>query len=735
MKIRFGIKVKMVAIFTASLVVTLSAVVAVSSVMNSGNMMKVAKSNLHAVTENVVDSVRQLFDERTFQVRSVAKTPYVIEFLENGGSRSYVEKLLAAQFTLYNQFENYFIADKNGRIVLDATGGTAVGVDVTSYPFWRLKSERLEYHIDDVVYKSPVTGMLVLVVATRVENAKGDFLGLVCLPMDWENFAKNHVDNVKIGETGYVVITDKAKNIVAHPDSKLILTAATEQPFMKSALEAGDGFMEYASGGEKRFLDHVKLPLVNFTVLTTVSENEYYHGIKTTNLIVIVASVLIGLAGLLVVFLFTRTVADGITLIAEGARRFSVGDFALEGMDFGKIGKINARKDEMGEIGKAFNSLIEYLRQKTSLAEQIAQSNLDADAPVSSEADALGKALKHMVTTLNTLISQIRGAADQVSAGAGQVASSSQSLSQGASEQASSLEEITSSITEINSQSKQNSENAAEANGLAARSKENAEKGNGLIKDLTTAMNTINVSSEEIKKIVKTIDNIAFQINLLALNANVEAARAGKFGKGFAVVAEEVRNLATRSASSAKETNEMVEAAIKNIESGNRLVEETATQFTGIVEGASKVVDLVQEISLASKEQAEGLQQINAGLLQINQVTQSNTANAEESASAAEELSSQALQLKGTVSQFKLMKAVSQQKERTETRYEELKKYLNDEVIKNILQDYALKHGADHGGNGNGAKSPAAVADKAAVRAPIGPEEVIALDDTGYEHF
>jgi methyl-accepting chemotaxis protein len=183
---------------------------------------------------------------------------------------------------------------------------------------------------------------------------------------------------------------------------------------------------------------------------------------------------------------------------------------------------------------------------------------------------------------------------------------------------------------------------------------DSAEKGNAQMQSLVAAMDRINESSDEITKVVKVIDDIAFQINLLALNANVEAARAGKYGKGFAVVAEEVRNLAVRSAQAAKETTTMVEATTKNIEEGNSAAQATSEQLGEIVTGATKVADFLEEIALASKEQAQGVEQINQGLSQIDQVTQSNTANAEEGAAAAEELSAQAQQLRALVSTFQL---------------------------------------------------------------------------------
>ena len=234
----------------------------------------------------------------------------------------------------------------------------------------------------------------------------------------------------------------------------------------------------------------------------------------------------------------------------------------------------------------------------------------------------------------------------QVAAAAGQVSSASQSLAEGSSEQAASLEEISSSIEELTSMTKRNADNAQSGKVSAGQARGAAEAGAAEMERMQTAMNAIQQSSHDISKIIKTIDEIAFQTNILALNAAVEAARAGEAGAGFAVVADEVRSLAQRSAVAAKETADKIADATSRSAQGVELSVRVASGLREILEKNREVDRIVAEVATASHEQSEGLTQINTAITQMDKVTQSGAASAEETASAAEELNAQSEELR-----------------------------------------------------------------------------------------
>ena len=238
---------------------------------------------------------------------------------------------------------------------------------------------------------------------------------------------------------------------------------------------------------------------------------------------------------------------------------------------------------------------------------------------------------------------------EQVANASGQLSASSRQLAEGSSEQASSLEETSSSLEEMASMTKQNAQNAAQANELVREAGKVIDRANESMSRLTASMGDISRASEETQKIIKTIDEIAFQTNLLALNAAVEAARAGEAGAGFAVVADEVRNLAMRAADAARNTATLIEGTVKKVKEGSELVDKTNVEFSQVASTMAKSGELVGEISAATVEQAQGIEQVNKAVAEMDKITQKNAANAEESAAASSEMFSYSDQMKGYV--------------------------------------------------------------------------------------
>jgi methyl-accepting chemotaxis protein len=265
-----------------------------------------------------------------------------------------------------------------------------------------------------------------------------------------------------------------------------------------------------------------------------------------------------------------------------------------------------------------------------------------------------------IVKVLSAISSNMADMATEVLGASNHVSRSSQTLAEGASEQAAALEETSSSLEEISSMTKHNVENSHQANTLATEASSIVIKANDSMGELTVAMEEISQASEATSKIIKTIDEIAFQTNLLALNAAVEAARAGEAGAGFAVVADEVRNLAMRAAAAAKDTANLIEGTVKKVHGGNALLAKTNENFTSVTESSSKIAQLVNEITLASEEQATGIGQINTATNEMDKAVQQTAASAEESASAAEELNAQAESMNAIVRDLAMLLGVTQ---------------------------------------------------------------------------
>ena len=296
------------------------------------------------------------------------------------------------------------------------------------------------------------------------------------------------------------------------------------------------------------------------------------------------------------------------------------------------------------------------LDQAIGVAEKIADGDLTTQIHVSGndEIAQLMTSLSVMSKNLENICTELRHSTDAISTASTEIASGNLDLSSRTEQQAGALEETASSMEEMTSTVKQNSDNANHASKLAHTASTVATEGGKIVYEVVDTMGEINDSAKKIVDIISVIDGIAFQTNILALNAAVEAARAGEQGRGFAVVATEVRNLAHRSASAAKEIKTLIDTSVEKVDAGSKLVHQAGVAMSNIVSSIKKVNDVVNEISSANHEQSEGIEQINQAVIQMDETTQQNAALVEQTAAAASSLQDQAHKLKEVVSVFKL---------------------------------------------------------------------------------
>lgn len=340
--------------------------------------------------------------------------------------------------------------------------------------------------------------------------------------------------------------------------------------------------------------------------------------------------------------------------------------------------------DEITDAGNAFNSLLKNLDESLKaiglVMSSIAAGDLSKRVTGNQTGDllAMKKATNESIVMLSQAILEMMKVADQVYDGVKEVAQSSQSLAAGASNQASAVQQIGTLLSDVVNQAKVTFDSSSEARSLAENTLHEVETGTAEMGNLLNAMKKIDETTSEVSSIIKVIDEIAFQTNLLSLNAAVEAARAGKYGKGFAVVAEEVRSLANRSAEAARNTAELIENAVKQVKDGVENTDRTAAVLNDISESIKKLNGIASEVTKASSEQNNAIDEIKQGLEQVNQVVQQNSSISEQTASASEELSAQATMMKEIIGQFKLQSHAS-----VDTRLDDLE--LDDE--KKMLEE------------------------------------------------
>lgn len=410
---------------------------------------------------------------------------------------------------------------------------------------------------------------------------------------------------------------------------------------------------------DKKIVRHIKLgfALVNIEMLVlgilsyfVISGTIDFSGNRAEQMrghILVLALILMAVgAALATVNSLVKNLKGPLENLKQAAGDIAVGNIQTE--------LVKKDDDEIGEVIDEFQKMIINIQDQADIAKSISEGNLDLEVVPNSDEDVMGNALKRLVDVNNKVLSGINESSMQLTSGAAQVASASQALAQGSTEQASAIEEITASMEDIARKTGENASKSSEAAQLVHSVGSGIAESNTDMQNMILAMDHISDSSHRISKVIKVIDDIAFQTNILALNATVEAARAGTHGKGFAVVAEEVKNLAEKSASAAADTAELIQTSIEKVEKRTDMAARTAESLEKIVDQLDQVVGLIDQIAGASNDQATAVSQMNQAMTQVSQVVQNNSATSEQCASASEELANQSQTLREMIARYRL---------------------------------------------------------------------------------
>jgi len=642
-------------------VIAIVATSAVSTVIPLLTMGSIVNEATASVAKASVDVLRNEIDARqesaASAVSAIALNQAVLDAITSGGDILAITDAMTADL----DFDNLIVTDSDGKVLSCSTDLVKPGEDISSrdYVLSACKGERFS----GIAAEPDVT--YAIIGAAPIYDAGGRIAGTVSALYSLAE--PGIVDELKaetgneftifLGDTrlNTTIIKDgeRAVGTVLNPAVADIVINKKQEYFGEAEILGETYATAYLPvlSGDGRTVTGILFSGSSMADIERLEKNVRQFAFAACLTLILVVS-FIG-----VVFMRKR-LQKPLWIVVSAAQQIEAGTMGPHTLEMLK--SIQSR-DEMGMLARsmdmAIRSVGNVLTDIRTIHETVTNHDLSVNVDTASHSGQYREIMilvEGLISRLGGIICNIRSAAGVMSANADSISTGAQSLAQGAAEQAATIEEISATVSEVVGQTKKTLQSAVAAKEIAENVQKEARKGSEKMERMMTALEGISAASSNISSIIKAIEDIAFQTNILALNASVEAARAGIHGKGFAVVAEEVKNLSSKSAEAAKETNDLISASVSKSKEGARIGEEMRQSLEDMIRSINDAVLAVNEIAGDAKCQAENIEEVNVGLDQISQVVQSNTSMAEQSANASRQMSEQAGALNDMVSQFKI---------------------------------------------------------------------------------